>query len=52
MDEVREALDDDLNAPRARELLLESAQIIVNNPSQRHESCVAAAAALCGIEIR
>ena len=51
MDEVREALDDDLNAPRARELLLESAQIIVNNPSQRHESCVAAAA-LCGIEIR
>ena len=52
MDEVLEALDDDLNAPRARELLLESAQIIVNNPSQRHESCVAAAAALCGIEIR
>ena len=52
MDQVREALDDDLNAPRARELLLESAQIIVNNPSQRHESCVAAAAALCGIEIR
>ena len=52
MDAVREALDDDLNAPRARDLLLESAQIIVNNPSQRHESCVAAAAALCGIEIR
>ena len=40
MDEVREALDDDLNAPRARELLLNSARTILDDPSQRHESCV------------
>ena len=52
MDEVRDALDDDLNAPRVRELLLEAARSVVDNPSQGHKSCVAAAAALCGIEIQ
>lgn len=52
IDEVREALDDDLNAPRVRELLLEAARVVIDRPSQATQSCVAAAAALCGIELR
>jgi len=52
MEEVRDALDDDLNAPRVRELLLEAARVVIDRPSQVTQSCVAAAASLCGIELR
>jgi len=51
IDQVREALDDDLNTPRVRELLLAEAQVIDEGSSSGSPGCLVAAASLCGIEL-
>ena len=52
IDEVRSALDDDLDAPRARAALLATAQSIEDGAGPPHRGCLVAAASLCGIDLR
>ena len=52
IDEVRSALDDDLDAPRARAALLAAAQSIEDGAGPPHRGCLVAAASLCGIDLR
>ena len=52
IDEVRSALDDDLDAPRARAALLSAAQSIEDGAGPPHRGCLIAAASLCGIDLR
>ena len=52
IDEVRSALDDDLDAPRARAALLAAAQSIEDGVGPPHRGCLIAAASLCGIDLR
>lgn len=51
VDEVRTALDDDLDAPRAREALLDVATAIENGAGPPHRGRLVAAASLCGIDL-
>ena len=51
IDEVRDALDDDLDTPRIRELLLREAQAIEAGTSTSPRGCLVAAASLCGIQL-
>ena len=52
VDEVRAALDDELDAPRARRALLEAAAGIENGAGPPARGRLVAAAALCGIDLR
>ena len=51
IDEVRDALDDDLDTPRICELLLREAQAIEQGTSTSPQGCLVAAASLCGIQL-
>ena len=52
IDEVRDALDDDLDTPRIRTALLTAAQSIEDHADPLSSGCLIAAASLCGIELR
>jgi len=52
IDQVRDALDDDLNTPRVHQLLLKEAQAIEKGETSASPGCLVASAALCGIELR
>ena len=51
IDEVRDALDDDLDTPRVCELLIREAQAIEKGTSSSPQGCLVAAASLCGIQL-
>ena len=51
IDEVRAALDDDLDTPRVCELLIREAQAIEKGTSSSPQGCLVAAASLCGIQL-
>ena len=51
IDEVRGALDDDLDTPRVCELLIREAQAIEKGTSSSPQGCLVAAASLCGIQL-
>lgn len=51
IDQVRDALDDDLNTPRVHQLLLTEAQVIEGGSPSGSPGCLVAAASLCGIEL-
>ena len=51
VDEVRSALDDDLDTPRVRAALLGAAQSIEDGAGPPHRGCLVAAASLCGIDL-
>jgi L-cysteine:1D-myo-inositol 2-amino-2-deoxy-alpha-D-glucopyranoside ligase len=52
VDEVRAALDDDLDAPRARQALLDTATRIERGDGAPSRGRLVAAAAICGLNIR
>tara|TARA_B100001113_G_scaffold347064_1_gene338856 strand:- start:869 stop:2026 length:1158 start_codon:yes stop_codon:yes gene_type:complete len=51
IDQVRDALDDDLNTPRVHQLLLEEAQAIEEGAPSASPGGLVASASLCGIEL-
>ena len=51
VDEVRSALDDDLDTPRVRAALLGAAQSLEDGAGPPHRGCLVAAASLCGIDL-
>jgi L-cysteine:1D-myo-inositol 2-amino-2-deoxy-alpha-D-glucopyranoside ligase len=51
IDEVRDALDNDLDTPRICDLLLREAQAIEEGTSSSPQGCLVAAASLCGIQL-
>jgi len=51
VDEVRSALDDDLDTPRVRAALLGAAQSIEDGAGPPHRGYLVAAASLCGIDL-
>ena len=51
IDEVRDALDDDLDTPRVCELLIREAEAIEKGTSSSPQGCLVAAASLCGIQL-
>ena len=51
IDEVRAALDDDLDTRRVCELLMREAQAIEKGTSSSPQGCLVAAASLCGIQL-
>tara|TARA_Y100000590_G_scaffold470760_1_gene669584 strand:+ start:2173 stop:3384 length:1212 start_codon:yes stop_codon:yes gene_type:complete len=51
IDEVRDALDDDLDTRRVCELLIREAQEIEKGTSSSPQGCLVAAASLCGIQL-
>ena len=51
IDEVRDALDDDLDTPRVFELLIREAEAIEKGTSSSPQGCLVAAASLCGIQL-
>jgi L-cysteine:1D-myo-inositol 2-amino-2-deoxy-alpha-D-glucopyranoside ligase len=51
VDQVRSALDDDLDTPRVRSALLAAAQSIEDGAGPPHRGCLVAAASLCGIDL-
>ena len=51
IDELRDALDDDLDTPRVCELLIREAQAIEKGTSSSPQGCLVAAASLCGIQL-
>ena len=51
IDEVRAALDDDLDTRRVCELLMREAQAIEKVTSSSPHGCLVAAASLCGIQL-
>ena len=51
IDQVRNALDDDLDTPRVHQLLLNEAQAIEGGATSASPGCLVASASLCGIEL-
>ena len=50
--EVRDALDDDLDTPRVHAALIAAAQSVEDGASSLNQGSIVAAASLCGIDLR